>query len=77
MRYPYYHARIILDGVPDRTKIQYRVVENAGHFSFLSQFPESMTNATFPPSQDPPGFDRGSFLHALNTEVMNLLLRET
>jgi predicted dienelactone hydrolase len=75
---PYgYHAQIILDGVPDNAKIQYRIVENAGHFSFLSQFPESMTNAAFPPSQDPFGFDRENFQHELNAEVLDFLLRKT
>lgn len=76
MPYPYHHARIIMDGVPDRTKVRCRVVKNAGHFSFLSQFPESMTNAAFPPSQDPPGFDRAKFLPEMNNEVLDFLLRE-
>jgi predicted dienelactone hydrolase len=72
--YVFYYAGIILDGVPDRSKIQHRIIENAGHFSFLSQFPESMVNAAFPPSQDPPGFNRESFLHELNAEVLEFLL---
>lgn len=72
-----YHAQIILDGVPDKTKIQHRIVENAGHFSFLSQFPESMTNAAFPPSQDPFGFNRENFHNELNAEVLDFLIRET
>jgi predicted dienelactone hydrolase len=76
MPWPYDHARIILDGVPDRTKVQCRIVENAGHFSYLSQFPESMMNAEFPPSQDPPGFNRESFLHEMNREVLDFLMRE-
>lgn len=69
-----FHARVILDGVPDKEKIQHRVVENAGHFSFLSPFPESMTKAEFLPSQDPPGFNRESFHHELNDEVLKFLL---
>ena len=77
MPYPYNHARIILDGVPDRTKVRCRIVKNAGHFSFLSPFPESMTDADFPPSQDPPGFNREKFLHEMNGEVLDFLLYET
>jgi predicted dienelactone hydrolase len=73
---PYYHAKIILDGVPDRSKVRCRIVKNAGHFSFLSKFPESMTNKEFPPSQDPPGFDRSEFLPEMNNEVLEFLLRE-
>lgn len=74
---PDFHAQIILEGVPDKTKIQHRIVENAGHFSFISPFPESMTKTIFPPSQDPAGFNRENFHHELNAEVLEFLLRET
>jgi predicted dienelactone hydrolase len=75
---PYgYHGQIILDGVPDKRKIQHRIVKNAGHFSFLSQFPESMINAGFAPSQDPLGFNRESFHHELNAEILDFLRRQT
>jgi predicted dienelactone hydrolase len=74
---PSFHAQIILEGVPDKTKLQYRVIKNAGHFSFLSPFPESMTNVAFPPSQDPCGFNRVSFHNELNAEVLEFLLCNT
>ncbi|VBB08128.1 chlorophyllase [Lucifera butyrica] len=74
---PSFHARIILEGVPDKTKIQHRVIKNAGHFSFLSPFPEFMTKVMFPPSQDPCGFDRESFHNKLNAEVLDFLLHNT
>ncbi|MDR3265557.1 MAG: alpha/beta hydrolase [Synergistaceae bacterium] len=70
---PEFHAEIVLNGVPNRDKVRYRIVENAGHFSFLSPFPPFMSNASFPPSQDPPGFDRESFLSKLNAEVLDFL----
>jgi predicted dienelactone hydrolase len=69
------HARLVLDGVPDKTKIQCKVVENAGHFSFLSPFPQHMIKESFPPSQDPPGFDRVRFHHAMNAEILDFLSR--
>jgi predicted dienelactone hydrolase len=69
------HARLVLDGVPDKTKIQCKIVENAGHFSFLSPFPQHMIKESFPPSQDPPGFDRVRFHHAMNAEILNFLSR--
>ncbi|WP_324674184.1 alpha/beta hydrolase family protein [Hymenobacter sp. GOD-10R] len=72
---PSEHAQVILTGVPDSTKIQHRVVENAGHFSFLSPFPEARVSPAFPPSQDPPGFDRARFHDELNTEVLAFLSR--
>ena len=70
-------AQLIQERVTDKTKIQYRVVENAGHYSFLSPFPESMTNVAFPPSQDPCGFNRESFHNELNAEVLDFLLYNT
>ena len=74
---PSFHAQIILEGVSDKMKIQYRIIKNAGHFSFLSSFPESMINVTFPPSQDPDGFNRESFHKKLNAEVLDFLLHNT
>lgn len=70
------HARIVLDGVSDRSKVWFGFVENAGHFSFLSPFPPSATKPEFPPSQDPPGFDRENFLLNLNLRVADFLTRE-
>jgi predicted dienelactone hydrolase len=69
------HARLVLEGVPDRTKIQCKIVKNAGHFSFLSPFPKHMIKESFPPSQDPPGFDRVRFHHAMNAEILDFLSR--
>lgn len=74
---PQYHSKIVLEGVPDINKIQYRVIKNPGHFSFLSPFPKSMISETFLPSQDPAGFDRERFHHELNDEVLKFLLSET
>ena len=70
---PSFHAQMILNGVADPKKIQYRTVENAGHFSFLSPFPESMRSPAFPPSQDPPGFDREHFHKTLNADIIDFL----
>ncbi len=69
------HSGIVLDGVVDRYKVQHRVVENTGHFSFLSPFPDRMTSPSFPPSLDPPGFDRRNFHDELNLEVSDFLER--
>lgn len=74
---PYFHAQIILNGILDHEKVQHRIVENAGHFSFLSPFPEVMNNASFLPSQDPLDFNREKFTHELNEEVTDFLLRNT
>lgn len=70
---PSFHAQIIVGGVADPNKIQYRTVENAGHFSFLSPFPKSMATPSFLPAQDPPGFDREQFHEWLNAAVLHFL----
>lgn len=72
---PAEHAQLVLDGVADPSQVDYRVVENAGYFAFLSPFPASMTSPAFPPSQDPPGFDRVRFHDELNAQVRAFLAR--
>jgi predicted dienelactone hydrolase len=67
------HALVVLDGPPDKTKVRCKIIEKAGHFSFLSPFPTRMTRESYPPSQDPPGFDRPRFLDELNAEVLDFL----
>lgn len=71
---PLFHAQIVLSGVPDKTKIQHKIIKNAGHFAFLSPFPESMAGPQFLPSQDPPGFDRAGFQQELHVEIAKFLL---
>ncbi len=70
---PRWHADVVLEGVPDRTLVTFRVVENAGHFSFLSPFPPKLKNAGFLPSTDPEGFDREKFHTSLPGEVLEYL----
>ncbi len=67
------HAARVLDQVPDRTQITHHLIENAGHFSFLSPFPEAMRSPGFPPSQDPDGFERAAFQQRLAGEVVAFL----
>jgi predicted dienelactone hydrolase len=70
---PGYHAEVLLNGVLDRSKVTYRLVENGGHFSFLSPFPEFMRKANFPPAHDPEGFERELFLETMNAEIVSFL----
>ncbi len=69
------HAQIVLDGVADRSKVEHRVVDNAGHFSFLSPFPEFMITPEFFPAIDPVGFDREKFHKELNLEILSFLMK--
>lgn len=70
---PPWHADIVLNGVADRNLITWKVVENAGHFSFLSPFPASMKRPGFLPSTDPEGFDRDKYHAVLPGEVREYL----
>ncbi len=70
---PVFYDKVLLPNFPDPARVDYRMVENAGHFSFLSPFPPAMTGPLFPPSQDPPGFDRPAYLPVLCGEVLAFL----
>jgi len=72
---PPIHAEIVLRGVADRSQVDHEVVAGAGHFSFLSPFPAAMRSPTFPPSQDPPGFDREAYQPRLAAEIIAFLRR--
>jgi predicted dienelactone hydrolase len=50
-----------LRGLPPAVACDLVVVQGAGHFSFLSPFPEMMRRPDFPPAQDPAGFNREQF----------------
>jgi predicted dienelactone hydrolase len=70
---PGWQGKLVLDRVPNRSQVTYRVIENAGHFSFLSPFPPAMRNPNFPPSTDPEGFDREKFHEKLDAELLAFL----
>jgi predicted dienelactone hydrolase len=64
---------VILNGVPDKSKVTLKEIKNAGHFSFISPFPKTMQNPNFLPSTDPEGFDREAFHKELPLEILNFL----
>lgn len=72
---PTSYDELLMHGFRDRGRIDYRMVPNAGHFSFLSLFPAALLGPQFPASQDPPGFDRAAYLVELNAEVLTFLRR--
>ena len=63
----------MLNDVPDKSKVTFKEIENAGHFSFLSPFPATKKNDNFLPSTDPVGFDREKFHHQLPTDILVFL----
>ena len=73
---PAWMADLVTAGVPEPSAVRHHVVPNAGHFAFLSPFPPAMVRPDFPPSQDPPGFDRAAF-HAELYDRVTAFLRAT
>lgn len=67
--------QIVLNGVANSSNVDYKIVENAGHFSFLSPFPEFMITPGFFPALDPIGFDRKKFHDELNLDILNFLIK--
>ncbi|WP_438009266.1 alpha/beta fold hydrolase [Sorangium sp. So ce321] len=70
---PRWQGQLVLDLVPDRARVTYKIVENAGHFSFLSPFPPPLRTPGFLPATDPPGFDREAFQRQLQEDVRGFL----
>lgn len=70
---PVEHGSLVEGRLARRGNLVHRVVANAGHYSFLAPFPAEMTNPAFPPSQDPPGFDRVAFHAGLYDEITQFL----
>lgn len=62
-------VRAVLSTLPAGTPCEVREIAGAGHFSFLTPFPEALRRPDFPPSQDPPGFDRDALHRTLPGEI--------
>ncbi len=72
---PAMHADWIVRGATNAALVEHEAVPGAGHFSFQSPFPAAMVSPGFPPSQDPPGFDRPAYNAILNDEIERFLRR--
>ena len=70
---PCFGEEKILSGFPENLLVHQRIVKNAGHFSFLSPFPEVIRARAGVAAKDPEGFDREAFHRNLNEEVVGFL----
>jgi len=70
---PKWNGEIVLNYITDKSKLTFKEIENAGHFSFLSPFPATMKNPNFLPSTDPMGFDREKFHEQLPIDILDFL----
>lgn len=70
---PSFHAGFIVRALGPEAQLTHVEVPNAGHHAFQTPFPEAMTSESFPPSQDPPGFDRVTYHAAMNAQIAGFL----
>lgn len=68
---------VMINGIPKRAQLTHKIVQNAGHYSFLSPFPESLKSRVGDAAKDPEGFDRDQFHQELNLEVFSFLQKTT
>ncbi len=64
---------ILRRSLPATTPLTHEVIPGAGHFAFLTPFPERMRSPDFPPANDPAGFDRAAFQRELPELILSFL----
>ncbi len=70
---PAWQTDIVRNGLDPDTPLDYQEVTNAGHYSFLSVFPDSMALPGFEPAGDPPGFNRAAYERQLAVEITDFI----
>ncbi len=69
-----YHSELIASHFKNQKLLTYQTIENAGHYSFITPFPDNMKNNLGVVAQDPVGFDRNAFHVSLGEEISSYLL---
>ena len=70
---PAQRVQEVLEALPLSAPCTIEVVPGAGHFAFITPFPEALRRPDFPPSVDPPGFDREQFSATLGPRIAQFL----
>ncbi|OED46547.1 hypothetical protein ACH42_03890 [Endozoicomonas sp. (ex Bugula neritina AB1)] len=68
-----YHSDMIHQRLANNPKVTYKTIANAGHYAFITPFPDFMKPDLGPIAQDPTGFDREAFHTTLATDVIGFL----
>lgn len=68
-----YNCKLIEKNIVDRGKLTSITIANAGHYSFLTPFPESLKSELGTIAQDPAGFDREEFQNTLGFLIIDYL----
>lgn len=67
-----WQAQLVQDYLENQ-QVTFKLIKNAGHFSFLSPFPETLKVLGLLAAKDPVGFDRQQFVEQLGEEVRTFL----
>lgn len=62
-------SALLQAGLPDNQVFTHHLIPNAGHYCFLSPFPEAIRGRAGLAASDPPGFDRAQFHRELYPEI--------
>lgn len=65
-----YHTNVIKNNFPNKKLLLDCTVKNAGHYSFITPFPDAIKQDVGLAGQDPKGFDRKKFHEALSVDVV-------
>lgn len=64
-----YHSELVQKNFADQNLLTYRVINNAGHYSFITPFPEFLKAELGEVAQDPSGFNRAAFHQSLGADI--------
>ncbi len=70
---PDIQIRFFIEAIKANALIDFNMIKNAGHFSFLSPFPETIKDKVGLAAKDPDGFDRELFHNQLQMEILGFL----
>ncbi len=74
---PKYHANKVAEIIPRNVLYNFIMHPMAHHSAFIAPFAKRVTDKEYiSAAQDPPGFDRSTFLDVLNSEIVDFLLRK-
>jgi predicted dienelactone hydrolase len=68
-----YNADVIEKGLPNKQQLTSIMVSNAGHYSFLTSFPDFLKPEIGPIAEDPKGFNRADFQKKLGAMIVDYL----
>lgn len=68
-----YQAEVIARNYKNQELLTYCTVSNAGHYSFITPFPEVMKSELGVVAEDPDGFDRKAFHKLLGSDIVSFL----